>query len=79
MNEPLHDIISRLLPPEGAEELRRNIDAAIQGYLERMDLATREQLEVQEKILRRTRERVEELENRLRELEEGEGVADADH
>lgn len=79
MNEPLNDIINRLLPPEGAEELRRNIDAAIQGYLERMDLATREQLEVQEKILRRTRERVEELENRLRELEGGEGVADAEH
>lgn len=79
MNEPLNDIINRLLPPEGAEELRRNIDAAIQGYLERMDLATREQLEVQEKILRRTRERVEELENRLRELEEAEEVADTDH
>lgn len=72
MNEPLSSILDRLLPPEAGEELRRNIDAAIQGYLERMNLATREQLEIQEKILRRTRERLEKLEKRLRELEDSE-------
>lgn len=70
MNEPLSSILDRLLPPEAGEELRRNIDAAIQGYLERMNLATREQLEIQEKVLRRTRERLEKLEKRLRELED---------
>ncbi len=70
MTEPLSSILGRLLPPEAGEELRRNIDAAVQGYLERMNLATREQLEVQEKVLRRTRERLEKLEKRLRELEE---------
>ena len=79
MNEPLSSILNRLLPPEAGEELRRNIDAAIQGYLERMNLATREQLEVQEKILRRTRERLEKLERRLQELEEKEPDPDADH
>ncbi|MXX16577.1 MAG: accessory factor UbiK family protein [Gammaproteobacteria bacterium] len=58
MNEPLSSILDRLLPPEAGEELRRNIDAAIQGYLERMNLATREQLEIQEKVLRRTGKRL---------------------
>ena len=62
-------MIGRLLPPETGEELRRNIDATIQSYLERMNLATREQLEIQEKILRRTRERLEALEAKVAELE----------
>jgi BMFP domain-containing protein YqiC len=34
-----------------------------------MNLATREQLEIQEKILRRSRDRIDELEQRLSELE----------
>ncbi len=69
MNESFTRLLDGLLPPEVGDELRRNIDAALQGYLERMNLATREQLEIQEKILRRTRERITELERRIAELE----------
>ena len=58
-----------MLPAEVGEELRQNIDAAVQGYMERMNLATREQLEIQEKILRRSRQRVSDLEVRVSELE----------
>ena len=58
-----------MLPAEVGEEIRQNIDAAVQGYMERMNLATREQLEIQEKILRRSRQRVSDLEARVSELE----------
>ncbi len=74
MNEPLSHLIDRLLPPEVGEELRNNIHAVIQSYLERMNLATREELQVQEKILRRTRERVDELERRLQAMEDVESL-----
>lgn len=76
MSDPLSNMIGRLLPPETGDELRRNIDATIQSYLEKMNLATREQLEIQEKILRRTRERVAVLEERLRALEESSNPED---
>lgn len=69
MSDSLANLISRLLPPEVGDEVRRNIDAAVQGNLERMNLATREQLAIQEKILRRSRERIAELEQRLDALE----------
>ena len=69
MSDPLFKLIDRMLPAEVGEELRQNIDAAVQGYMERMNLATREQLEIQEKILRRSRQRVSDLEVRVSELE----------
>lgn len=69
MSDPLFNLINRMLPAEVGEEIRQNIDAAVQGYMERMNLATREQLEIQEKILRRSRQRVSDLEARVSELE----------
>ena len=58
-----------LLPADAADDLKNNIDALVQGRFEQMNLATREQLEIQEKILRRTRERIEQLERQVEELE----------
>ncbi len=71
MNESLSNLVNRLLPLEVGEELKRNIDATIQSYLERMNLATREQMGIQEKILQRSRERIQQLEQRVEALERG--------
>jgi len=69
MLEDLRTTILKLLPAEVGDELKQNIDAAIQGQFEQMNLATREQLEIQEKILKRTLDRVEQLEKLVAELE----------
>ncbi|MGB5705209.1 MAG: accessory factor UbiK family protein [Arenicellales bacterium] len=69
MLNQLVDSILNLLPSEAREEQKKNIEAVIQGHFEQMNLATREQLEIQEKILRRTRERVNQLEQQIEELE----------
>lgn len=69
MLDQLTRSIMQLLPSDTSEELKNNIDALVQGRFEQMNLATREQLEIQEKILRRTKERLLRLEQQVEELE----------
>jgi hypothetical protein len=52
-------------------DLRRNLRAGISGVLSRMDLVTREEFDVQSRVLARTREKLEALQRRLDELEAG--------
>ncbi len=70
MKDRLRTAIQSILPPELGEDIRSNIDAVIRSNFEKMNLVTREQFEIQEKILKRTRERLSELEIRVKELEE---------
>lgn len=68
---PLEEImgaVTRVLP-KTPEDVRRNIRAALAGVLNRLDLVTREELEVQEAVLQRTRERLKQLEERIGVLE----------
>jgi BMFP domain-containing protein YqiC len=61
--------ITRVLP-EGPKGVEKNLRAAMQGVFDRMKLVSREELEVQEQVLQRTRTRLQELEKRIAELEE---------
>ena len=71
----LDDLSQRLgaiLPPslgEARSDLTKNFRSALQAGLARLDLVTREEFEVQRLVLRRTREKLEALEQRLAELE----------
>ena len=62
--------IAEALPGDLPGEVRKNIHAAVQSVLEKMDLVTREELELQEKVLLRTREKLESLEARISDLEQ---------
>ena len=64
--------ISRLLPPgasELKEEFERNIKAAIQSSLSRLDLVTREEFDIQQKLLQSAREHIDALEAKIAALE----------
>ena len=61
--------VTRVLP-EGPKGVEKNLRAAMQGLFDRMKLVSREELEVQEQVLSRTRTRLQELERRIAELEE---------
>ena len=66
--------------PESLVALRRDLEqnfkSVLQSGLTRFDLVTREEFDVQAAVLRRTREKLEQLEVRLRELEgQGAGVS----
>jgi BMFP domain-containing protein YqiC len=52
------------------EDLERNFKSLLQTGLERMDLVTREEFDVQVAVLARTREKLEALEARLAEMQE---------
>ena len=61
--------LSRVLP-HGPKDVEKNVRVALQGVFDRLNLVTREELEVQEEVLARTRARLQELEKRIAELEE---------
>ncbi len=50
-------------------DLENNFRAVLRASLAKLDLVTREEFEVQEAVLARTREKLEALEKRLEELE----------
>jgi hypothetical protein len=61
--------------PEGLRhlqsDLEKNFRGVLRGGLEKLDLVTREEFEVQQGVLSRTREKLKALENRLAKLETG--------
>ena len=73
MNPSLQKLLENLqsaLPGDLAADVKNNIDAVFKSSLEKMDLVTREQFDIQEKVLKRTRERLTGLENEVSELED---------
>jgi BMFP domain-containing protein YqiC len=64
--------LSALVPPglrEGRDELQQNFKAVLQTGLARLELVTREEFDVQRAVLLRTREKLEELQRTVAELE----------
>lgn len=59
--------------PEGLaavhDDVRQNLRAAVTSAVQRMDLVSREEFDVQAGVLRRTREKLDALEKRVAELE----------
>ena len=52
------------------DDLERNFKAVLQSGLSRLDLVTRQEFDVQAGVLKRTRERLEQLQLRLAALED---------
>jgi len=71
----LDDLARRLadaVPPGLAalkKDLEQNFKAVLQSGLTKLDLVTRQEFDIQSGVLRRSRERLEELEARLAALE----------
>jgi len=72
----LQDLVRKLADavPDGLQSVRsyleKNFRSVLQSGLDKLELVTREEFEVQEAVLQRTREKLEALEERLKELEE---------
>ena len=67
--EQVLDSLRRAVPGGLAQEVEKNLRAALTAALAKLDLVTREELEVQAAVLARTRARLEELEKQVAELE----------
>jgi BMFP domain-containing protein YqiC len=74
-NESIENIARKLAEalPEGLrsvrEDLEKNFRSVLRGSLAKLDLVTREEFEVQEAVLAKTRAKLEALEARLAEIE----------
>ena len=53
-----------------SEDVQRNLHSALEAALNRMNLVTREEFDVQQAVLLRTREKLEAMEKRIAELEQ---------
>ena len=67
--EDLSARISEFLAASPAKDLEKNLKALLTSAFARLDLATREQFEVQAQSLSRAREKLAELERRVVDLE----------
>ena len=71
-SSPLDELRSRIseaLRQSPAPDLERNVHALLASFFDRFELATREDLEVQKKLLERAEARLAALEERIAELE----------
>ena len=73
-NEKLTEIsnkIREIVKDSPLPDIEKNIDALLKGMFTKMELVTREEFDVQTEVLKRTRQKLEELEKKLSEIEAG--------
>ena len=71
-NEKLNEIsnkIREIVKDSPLPDIEKNIDALLKGMFTKMELVTREEFDVQTEVLKRTRQKLEELEKKLSQIE----------
>jgi BMFP domain-containing protein YqiC len=63
--------LSEILAKSPAQDAEKNVRALLAAFFERFDLVTREDFEVQKRVLERAQARISELEHRLGQIEAG--------
>jgi len=61
--------ISEVLAQSPVKDIEKNARALLVSLFARLDLVTREEFDVQQEVLKRTREKLSEMEKRVGELE----------
>lgn len=67
--ETLQSRIAQMLDESPAADVRKNVKAVLRQGFEQLDLATRDQLDLQTELLRRAQVKIAELEARVTALE----------
>lgn len=67
--DELNRRVSEMVAATPAKDIEKNLRALLSGALSRLDLVTREEFDVQQDVLRRTREKLQQMEARVAELE----------
>ena len=74
MDSKVIDEISRrvdeVIANTPAEDIQKNLRALMSGWFSRLDLVTREEFDVQQAVLQRTREKLSAMETRVAQLEQ---------
>ena len=67
--DELNKKVSELIAASPAKDIEKNLRALLSSAFTRFDLVTREEFDVQQEVLGRTREKLEQLEARVAEME----------
>lgn len=67
--EEISGKLGQVLAESPAKDLEKNLRAVLQGVFSKLDLVTREEFDVQQAVLLRTREKLEALEAKVAALE----------
>ena len=67
--EEIQARVSEIFASSPAKDIEKNMRAMLTGAFSRLDLVTREEFDVQAKVLARAREKLSEFEARVAELE----------
>lgn len=68
--EDLNARMSEILASSPARDLEKNLQVMLSGVFTRLNLVTREEFDVQAKVLMRTREKLAVIEKKIAELEQ---------
>jgi ubiquinone biosynthesis accessory factor UbiK len=71
MFEEINAKVSQIIADSPARDIEKNMRAVMGAVFTKMDLVTREEFDVQVELLKRTREKLDALELRVAELEQG--------
>ena len=70
----INDVVKKVIDslPEGVkklpEDMKKNIQAAVAATLDKLDIVTREEFDAQQKVLQKTRQKLEQLEAEINKL-----------
>ena len=67
--DELNKRVSELLAASPARDVEKNLRALLSSAFARLDLVTREEFDVQQEVLGRTREKLQQMEARVAEME----------
>jgi BMFP domain-containing protein YqiC len=67
--DDLNRKLKELVDASPAKDIEKNLRALMSSTFSRLDLVTREEFDVQQEVLRRTREQLERMEAKVAELE----------
>lgn len=75
MFEEISGKLGQVLADSPAKDVEKNLRAVLQSVFSKLDLVTREEFDVQQAVLLKTREKLEALEARVAEMEKKPGAS----
>jgi ubiquinone biosynthesis accessory factor UbiK len=72
--DDLNRRMKELVDASPARDVEKNLRALMSSTFSRLDLVTREEFDVQQEVLKRTREKLEQMEAKVAELEKNLGA-----
>ena len=67
--DELNKKVSELLAASPAKDIEKNLRVLLSSAFSRLDLVTREEFDVQQEVLGRTRDKLQQMETRVAEME----------